>query len=203
MSQNLKDLNIELAKKIESITEHLQEGLKLLFQGFYKANPKYLGEVQKKTDEIESLVAEVQKIVSDDPSYKTEEIAAAASIMSHYQKINFDLQKLSSSVDSKNKDGVLFTEKAVTELEEIFRGVGDLFVHLNDILLTRNAVLVDHILTEKKKYKQLSRQFSLEHQDRLIKGLCLPHSSSLYLAILESLEDILWHLQAIVEEMKD
>lgn len=203
MGQKLKDLNIELAQRIESITEHLQEGLKILFQGFYRANPKYLEEVEKKTGNIKSLTEEVQKMVADDPSYKAEEIAAAASIMSHYQKINFDLQKLNSSVSSKNKEGILFTEKAVTELEEIFRGVGNLLTHLNDILLTRNAVLVDHVLNEKKKYKQLSRQFALEHQDRLIKGLCLPRSSSLYLTILESLEDILWHLQAIVEEIKD
>ncbi len=203
MAADLSNLNLELAQNMESLTEQIQEVLSLIFKGFYKGQLKFIEEAKQKTKEIDTLLGKVQKFVTTDPSLKTEEIASAASILSNYQKIVFDLEKLSQQTETKNKEGILFTEKAVTELEELFRGIRNLFLHLNDIVLTRNAVLVDYVLKEKKRYKQLARQFAVEHEERLIKGICLARSSSIYLYMMDALEDILWHLQAIIDELKE
>ncbi len=202
MEHDLSRADLILAQDLKEVTGVMKDALSLIFDGFYRAQVQYMEEAEEKTKSIEQKLAELQRALSERSSLEAEEIAAAAAIISHYQKITFDLQKLSEHTRKKNKEGILFTEKAVMELEELFRGIGNLFVHLNDLILTRNAVLVDHVLSEKRKYSRLVRQFAQEHEERLIKGVCLAQSSSLYLNMLDALEDILWHFQAMAEELK-
>lgn len=202
MEHELNKTDMELANDLKETTSVMKDALSLIFDGFYRAQLQYIEEGEQKIKLIQNKLAELQKNISDNTHLETDEIASAATVLSHYQKIVFDLHKLSEHTRNKNKEGILFTEKAVLELEELFRGIGNLFVHLNDLILTRNAVLVDHVLSEKKKYSQLARRFAQEHEERLIKGICLAQSSSLYLYMLDALEDILWHFQAMAEELK-
>ncbi|MDO9535187.1 MAG: hypothetical protein Q7J85_07625 [Bacillota bacterium] len=202
MSPSIENLNLEMAKNLQSLTELIQEALSLAFKGFLTSDNQHLKEGENKTQKTYKHLKELQKLISSDSSLSGEDIASAAIILSHYHKISFDLEKLLSLIENKNIEGILFTEKGKTELDEIFRGIKNLFSHLNDVILTRNVVLIDHILKEKKNYNQLSRKFAQEHEDRLVKGICMAHTSSLYLNILDVLNDILWHLQAIVVELK-
>lgn len=202
MTPEPNNLNQETSHNLQSFTELIQEALSLIFDGFYKAQMKHLEKANEKLKTAHSLLDKLQKQTASNQSLKPEEIATATAIISNYQKIAFNLEKINSHTRNKNLEGILFTEKAVTELEELFRGVNNLFTHMNDVVITRNPVLIDYILREKRNHKKMARDFAMEHEERLIKGVCLAHSSSIYLYILDALEDILWHLQAIVEELK-
>jgi len=43
--------------------------------------------------------------------------------------------------------------------------------------------------------------YSEEHDDRLIKGVCQPKSSSLYLNIVDSLSKVVWHIRQAVDRL--
>jgi len=199
---SIEDLNLEMAKNLQNLTELIQEALALAFKGFLKSDNQDLKEGENKTRKTYEHLKELQNLISSDSSLSGEDIASAAIILSHYHKISFDLEKLLSLILNKNDQRILFTEKGKAELNEIFRGIQGLFSHLNDVILTRNVVLIDHILKEKEIYNQLSRNFAKEHEDRLVKGICIANTSSLYLNLLDVLNDILWHLQAIVIALK-
>ncbi len=199
----LNNLNLEVANNMENLNENIQEIFSLIFNGFYKGNSQNLEQADQKIRGNHKLLDQVQEYISTDSSFQPDDVATAATIISHYQKILFDLEKISTYTNTKNKEGILFTEKAVTELDEMFRGIKNFFTHLNDIILTGNPVLIDYLLKEKTRYKQLAKQFTVEHEDRLIKGICLARSSSLYLYLMDAFEDILWHIQAIVNQLKE
>jgi len=203
MTSELNNHNLEVSQHLQQFTELIQESLSLIFDGFYKAQLQHLDQANAKLKRGHSLLEEIQNKTTTNSSLQAEEIASIVSILSNYQKIAFNLEKIGDHTGNKNREGILFTEKAVTELEELFRGVNNLFTHMNDVVKTRNPVLIDYILREKRKLKTLARDFATEHEDRLIKGVCMAHSSSIYLYILDSLEDILWHLQAVVEKLKN
>ncbi len=122
-------------------------------------------------------------------------------VFSNLEKINFDLRKLLSFTNSKIKEGTHFTVKATEELRLLFTEINQLFPHLYDAIITENPVLTDFLLNKVKELDKKSRQFSTEHEERLIKGVCLTKSSSVYLYILDSLQDLLWHFKAIVREL--
>lgn len=202
MALPLSKTDPELAGNLQSLTKCLKEVLELNWKGFYQARSYFLKEAGQKIGEIYRILGNLRKGISGNPSLKAPEIASVATILSHYQKIAFNLERINTYTRTKNKEGFLFTEKAVTELEEFFRGGSNLFTRLNEIIPTGDAVMVEHILKEGEKYERLAGEFSLEHEDRLIKGACLARSSSLYLHLLFTLEDIFWHLGSIVKELK-
>ncbi len=194
--------NLDISQNLQRFTALIQSALSLIFDGFYKAHTKYLDKADEKLSRAHSLLDDLQKQTASSPAVQPEVVASATAIISNYHKIAFNLEKISQHTRNKSRDGILFTEKAVTELEEIFRGLDNLLAHLNDVVMTKNAVLIDYILREKQSLKKLACDFALEHEERLIKGICLAQSSSVYLQILDALEDILWHLQTVVEELK-
>ncbi len=202
MAPELNKMNLGISERLQRFSESIQEALSLIFSGFHKAQKKDLDKADGILQASHALLDELQSQVSVDPSIKAEDIAVTISIINNYKKVLFNLEKISFHTMHKNREGILFTEKAVTELEELFRGLNGLLSHMNDVVKTQNPVLIDYILREKRKLKKLARDFSLEHQERLIKGVCMAQSSSTYLYIVEALEDILWHLQAIVDELK-
>lgn len=65
--------------------------------------------------------------------------------------------------------------------------------------MTKNDVLVKHLTDKYASLNQIVDAYSQEHEDRLIKGICQPKSSSLYLNIVDSLMKVVWHMKQAVD----
>ena len=118
-------------------------------------------------------------------------------IINQLEKIKYSLDKIIDSIGSKADEGVLFSDKAMFELKDFFEAAQDGLKNVHDLILTRNAVLIDHIVEKADSYEVKGRKYAEEHQDRLIKGICLPKSSLIYLLILDGLKDILRFVKQI------
>ncbi|MDT3705154.1 MAG: hypothetical protein ROZ36_19685 [Thermincola sp.] len=129
--------------------------------------------------------------------------ATVVEVTSEIQKIAYSTDKMINNIRKKIEEGVLFSDKAVSELKDIFGAVLNCLKTSHDLFLTQNPVLVEHILRQTEKYDEISRKYAEEHQDRLIRGVCLPKSSLIYLLVLESLKDILWYIRCIAKAFKD
>lgn len=173
------------------------------FEGLMKHNRRTLDEAQKIGDRVilESKQL-IQAVLSAKDSSSVLSPAIIVEISAEFQKIAFSADKMIINVRKKIDEGVLFSDKALSELKDIFGAVLNCLGTCHDSLLTQNPVLVEHILRQTAKYDDVTRKYAEEHQERLIRGICLPKSSLIYLLVLESLKDILWYIKCIAKAFK-
>lgn len=115
----------------------------------------------------------------------------------------YSLEKVLRSIHSKNMAGVLFTDKAADELGTLFDGFKYCLKNLYDLFVTGNMVLKKHVEEQLEYYAGLCRNYANEHEDRLIKGVCLPKSSSMYLIILDAMSDVFLHTGSLVRQISN
>jgi len=101
----------------------------------------------------------------------------------------------------KARDGVSFSDKAMNELKQLFGVFTEILSILRDVLTTCDRVLLDRLLSRHEDLAQLTLDFALAHEDRLIEGTCSPKASSLYLDILDSVRNSNRHIRDITEIM--
>jgi Na+/phosphate symporter len=101
----------------------------------------------------------------------------------------------------KSRDAIPFSDKANTELNELFDLMNDMLKNFRDLIATRNRDLLDHVRAEQKKIGQLTIDFGLAHEDRLLGGLCTPKASSLYLDVLDSIKSANQNVSALTESL--
>jgi Na+/phosphate symporter len=102
----------------------------------------------------------------------------------------------------KAKEGIPFSNKAQAELEQLFGLLADVLTDFRDVLSTRNKALLDHLIEQHKKLHQMTLDFALFHEDRLLGGMCSPKASSLYLDILDSIKNANIQIQVMSRGLK-
>ncbi len=112
-------------------------------------------------------------------------------------RIGENLEKLNETLDKKIKEDILFTDRAVSELTILFQRLKETLKSTSDLLATKNSILVQHINECEKDIVQKALEFATQHEERLVEGLCLPVSSSLYLTMLNSMRCIAWDAKEI------
>ncbi len=175
--------------------------LDLIFEGFLKNKEEIIKDCDKKIGIIDTRVEELAVKVPVLELEEKEEITKILSIVNSLESIKYNVIKVLNQSQVKIKEGVLFTDKAVGELKEIFESTLELANDLNDVFMTENQVLIQHIVARIKEIESNTQKYATEHEERLIKGECLPKSSTLYLLILDSLRDMLWHIKSIAREL--
>ena len=111
------------------------------------------------------------------------------------------LESMINVAKIKARDGILFSDKALAELTELFELLKKILENFGDLLITRNRSLADHLLAEQKRLGQMTVDFALAHEDRLVEGVCAPKASSLYLDILDSVKNVGTHIREMIESM--
>jgi len=101
----------------------------------------------------------------------------------------------------KSRDAIPFSDKANAELNELFDLMNDMLKDFRDLIATRNRDILGHFRAEQKKIAQLTVDFALAHEDRLLGGMCAPVASSLYLDILDSIKSANQSVSALTESL--
>jgi Na+/phosphate symporter len=179
------------------------EMLKLTRDAFVRQDRKLLGPAAKLGQEIhhqeraliESLVrgsgggwAASQE---DEPIY----------IPMHLERIGDNIESLAGAIRKMIDDGVLFTDRATKELSGLFGSAIEMAECIRDAVRTDNRTLIKHVLEEGPRVEARANDYALFHQQRLIEGVCLPRSSSVYLAMLDYLKGVEWHARQIAKKL--
>ncbi|MDD2901624.1 MAG: hypothetical protein PHU44_04255 [Syntrophales bacterium] len=122
-----------------------------------------------------------------------------ASVYNRLQIIAQNLDALADPIHKKIKDGVLFSDKAVSQTNYLFDTQAGMLRSVLDIIKTDNEFLKRYTETEARNLVQACNNFATEHETRLIEGLCLPQAAPLFLAILENMRMIGQHEAEIVQ----
>ena len=101
----------------------------------------------------------------------------------------------------KARDGIPFSDKANAELTELFDLMNDMLKNFRDLLATRNRDLLTHVEAQQERIAQMTVDFGMAHEDRLISGFCVPVASSLYLDILDSVKSANENINALTKSL--
>lgn len=143
--------------------------------------------------EITNAIKTVEGALAKKPPGERAEGLKYQSVLTRLQLIADELGGLDDPIAKKIKDGVLFSEKAVSQTNHLFDHQAGILRSLLDILKTDNDMLKRFVLEEGQRLIQNCNDFATEHEDRLIEGLCLPQAAPLFLAILDNMRTAAQH----------
>jgi Na+/phosphate symporter len=137
---------------------------------------------------LKSRAVSIQKII--DEKDKTETQKQYLALIPSFQTIGFALENLISKMETKGELKLLFSEKALAEINELYSVLEEQFRNTKDYIATKNPVLHAEIKTGWEKIFKLIDEYAIIHQNRLITGVCVPQASYLYLDIVDSIKRI-------------
>lgn len=119
----------------------------------------------------------------------------------HLERIGDAVEGLVRCVRTMAREGTVFTERAVREVNTLFAQAVELLECARDLTVTGNRVLARHVTEGSARFHALADDFARAHEERLIQGVCLPQASSAYLAILDYLREVVRHTRRVAERL--
>lgn len=168
--------------------------LELIFEGFRTLKEKSVQEAEQIKEEIRRNSSELAKylIQKSSPQDKGKEwVKPYLSMATSFDRMTHHMEGMVDRLKTMLKEHILFSDRAVKEVNDIFQEAMNLLESLPDLIQTRNKFLAQHIGERVRSILKIANGFSEEHEERLIQGVCMPKSSPLYLGLLESLEGII------------
>lgn len=168
--------------------------LELIFEGFRTLKEKSIQEAEQVREEVQRNSSELSKflIQKSAPHEKGKEWAKPyLSMATSFDRMTYHMEGMVERLKTMLKEHILFSDRAVKEVNDIFQEAMDLLESLPDLIQTRNKLLAQHIGEQVRSILKIANGFSEEHEERLIQGVCMPKSSPLYLGLLESLKGII------------
>ncbi len=158
-------------------------------KGFFTQKAPLIKESKVKFREgLKSRVPFVEKIIELKEKDETEK--RYVNLLLSFQAVALAIENLISKMETKVELNLLFSEKALSEIKELFSIIQTQFRDTKDYVITKNPHLKNNIDSAKEKIVKLAEEYELVHQQRLITGICMPRSSYLYIDITDSLKRI-------------
>lgn len=191
-------------ERIGGMCSSVESVLGLCMDGFMKHKIKLVSEAEKVSQAIHNEENELIGLLSSKaskPGMDKELIKSLMAIVGHIEMATNGLDGILQHVRIKVNEGVLFSDKGVSEISHLFREALDIVKAAGDGIFTKNEILKKYVNDQYVALSQTVDAYSEEHEDRLIKGVCQPKSSSLYLNIVDSLVKVVWHVKQAVNRL--
>ena len=88
-------------------------------------------------------------------------------------------------------------------MEQLFSLFANILKNMRDSLSIKNKILLKHMQKQHEHLHQMTIDFALAHEDRLIEGLCSPKASSLYVDILDSMKSANQQIRSMGRSLLD
>lgn len=168
---------------------NIEEVLKLIFDSIRTENLSHL-------NAAESLIAKISTLVK---SYQLYDNGCSNTVRkdlgSRIDKITLNLSRLVNVFKNKVDKHILFSDKALRELEYLIGTIKHLSKCLNDVAVTKNDVLTKYIIDTANALENAATNFALEHEERLTSGICQPQSSAVFIDLLNTLKENSYHFK--------
>lgn len=191
-------------ERIRGVCFKVESIVSLCMDGFMKHKIQLVDEAKKVSQAIHEEENELISLLSNKAAKSNRDgelIKSMMAVIGHLEMATNGLDSILQHVKIKVNEGVLFSDKGVSEISHIFRETLDVVKTAGDIIMTKNEVLRKYVIDKYASLAQTVDAYSEEHEDRLIKGVCQPKSSSLYLNIVDSLVKVVWHMKQAVERL--
>jgi Na+/phosphate symporter len=180
-----------LADTVEVVTL-LEDVLGRVRQDFEKHRPAYAHEVEHLAEKVRQAIVDAMYMTIRRAEEKSPFTLAVLEVYRSLEHMAVALVKAAQAVKTKATERVLFSDRAVAEMRTCFEEAAGLLVNLRDLLKTGNAVLAAWVGERSQACQGRCQEFATEHEERLVQGICLPRSSTLYLIMLEAFRDFFY-----------
>jgi Na+/phosphate symporter len=132
---------------------------------------------------------------------KTPEDMKLLNLLPWLQQLGSPLEDLVGGVHAAVESEISFTDKALTEISEIMGMVNNLARDTADALTSANERFKEYAISESINVLDRIKDFGVDHQQRLVVGVCMPKASFLYLDIMNSLKRITLEFSSLFERV--
>lgn len=189
-----------LVSKLCDMNGSTVECLDLLQNAFIHNSSKSLDASESKAKEIhqteKTLTQELVEEVKNNP-----DAHVYVFVPGHLERIGDYLEDVIGCTRTKIKDGILFSDKAISEVVFLMQSTHEVLKNMGDLILMRNAIIGKYVKESQVEIGRSANEFATMHEERLIKGLCMPRASSLFLDIMGATKGIVWHAREIAEKL--
>jgi phosphate:Na+ symporter len=195
---------IGLEEEIIAMCDSTREMLEATWDGFRRQDRQSLYKAEKIGQEIHQKEKELTNSIIIKFSRSQEHIKDMESLgflPAHLERIGDDIELLIRCIRTMALEGTLFSERAIKETNTLFGKAIELVECVRDAIKTKNKVLIRYVIEEGEKFQDRISDYSLAHQERLIEGVCMSKSSSVYLAILDHLAEIERHIRQMANKV--
>ena len=187
----------EVGERMSLVCQSLSKMLELSFHGFRKLSEESFAKVEEARKEVQQQCAELANFIvskSSSPDHGKEWAKPYLSMASSFDRMAYNIEGIVDRLKAMTRDHVLFSDRAIREVNDVFQKAMDLQESLPELILNQNKHLAQHIGEQVRSVFKIANGLSEEHEERLIQGVCMPKSSPMYLGILESLKGIFTHI---------
>jgi Na+/phosphate symporter len=118
------------------------------------------------------------------------------------ERIGDSVELLFRCVQGIHRDGLLFSERAFTEIMGLFSRSADLLDQIAAALRSGTATDLLRIRAAGATLQAFCDEAALHHQDRLVHGTCTPRASSVFLAMLDDFREIERYVRRMSEQIE-
>lgn len=190
----------ELVSKLHDMNRSLEDCVYLLQNAFIYNSSKSLDECEAKAKEIHEnekiFTKEFIEDVKVDPY-----VRMYVSVPGHIERMGDYIEEIIGCIRTKIKEGILFTDKAVSEVTFLMERLQEVLKNTSNIILARNRIIREYVKESATEISRSANDFATMHEERLVEGLCMPKASPLFLHILDALKGISWHAKEIAEKL--
>lgn len=185
--------------ELANLMDLVKQLVNLNYSALLSYRRQYLDEGEKAAKKFDLLGRSLLGNISNNPEYagSSANLLKSIKIISGMKEEQYKLLQL---IREKNKDGILFSRKGLAEVKELCMLVEELCIHSIDYLVTKNPLLQKQIDALIQEGSQKARNFSTEHEERLIKGICMPKASNLYLQMMERIKGHFTYLNQLTAD---
>ncbi|HEX9024777.1 MAG TPA: hypothetical protein VF799_13160 [Geobacteraceae bacterium] len=186
----------QLIKEMSELGRNTDACLSLLQAAFINNSLEQLKECRDKVAEIRKAEVELAVKVTD-AAKQSSEMKQYVLVPQHILRIAENIEALAEKTAKKVKDNILFSERAITEITFLLQRLKEIIMSANDLLFCENTILNSYVEESEANLVKTCIEYATQHEERLIEGLCLPVSSSIFLTMLDCIRNIAWHAKEI------
>lgn len=190
----------EILQRFQEILETAIPILEDLKKGFFTQKTSVIQDCERKFgDLLISRLPYAEKIVGE--KEKDEAETKYVILLPTFQTIGLAIENLMYKMEAKVNSNILFSQKALSEIEELYGVMLEQLRDTKDYIATKNPNLKGSVKSHMEKTFKLIEELAIVHQNRLITGICMPQASYLYLDITDSLKRISRGLMDLTEKV--
>lgn len=196
----MKTLYEEIRHQMHEIGTGTEHCMVLLQRAFMRNSLEPLNACREKLAVFRNAEPELTKKVKE-LVRKDETKKEYTTVLHHLMGICDDLSELTVPLETKIKERMMFSDRAVTEISFLSQNLAELLKATGDLILVKNPILLRYVEESEIMVAKMAIDYATQHEERMIEGLCLPVASPLFLKMLEIFKGIARKAKEIASEL--
>lgn len=157
----------ELISNLYDVTHRASEGVEFLQEGLICNSLKPLDRVEKITSELHSAEKVLTEALLAEAKTDTNAVVYVT-VPTHIGRIGSLMERIALALNNRIKEDILFSDKAIAELNFLLEKTKDVLYNTADIILARNAIIGGYIKESEISIARSAKDFATLHEERLI-----------------------------------